>query len=143
MRFLRVGSSPSRYLCDFLRHFVSSTFDGKMTLRLPHTAVAALLIAAGLILVPLHFGAQDASSKRKLVSHESPAYPPLARNMALEGVVKAEVLVSPDGSVKSVNVLGGHPVLAQAAVNTVRHWKWEPASHETHEIVQIRFARPD
>lgn len=114
-----------------------------MTLRLPRTAVAALLIAGGLILVPLHFGAQDSSSKRKLVAHEAPPYPPLARNMALEGVVKADVLVSPDGGVKSVNVLGGHPVLAQAAVNTIRHWKWEPASHETHEIVQIRFARPD
>ncbi len=43
--------------------------------------------------------------------------------MALQGTVKVEALVAPDGSVKTVDIKGGHPVLAQAAVNTVRHWR--------------------
>jgi len=63
--------------------------------------------------------------------------------MALEGVVKAEILVEADGTVKSVTVLGGHPVLAQAAAHTMQRWKWEPSSHETHEVVQIKFSRPE
>jgi len=63
--------------------------------------------------------------------------------MALAGVVKAEVLVAPDGSVKSVDVRGGHPVLAQAAMNAVRRWKWEAAVHESHEYVEVKFSPPE
>jgi TonB family protein len=59
--------------------------------------------------------------------------------MALEGVVKVDTLVAPDGSVKSVEVKGGHPVLTQAALNAVRRWRWEPAAHESHEVVEIKF----
>jgi len=59
--------------------------------------------------------------------------------MALQGTVKLEVLGSPDGSVKETQIKGGHPVLAQAAVNSVRRWKWEPAAHETHETVEVKF----
>jgi outer membrane biosynthesis protein TonB len=60
--------------------------------------------------------------------------------MALEGIVKVEALVAADGSVETVDVKGGHPVLAQAAANAVRRWKWEAASHESHELVELKFA---
>ncbi len=60
--------------------------------------------------------------------------------MALQGTVKIEAVVSPDGTVKETQIKGGHPVLAQAAVNSVRHWKWEPAAHESHETVEVKFA---
>lgn len=60
--------------------------------------------------------------------------------MALQGVVKVDALVAPDGTVKSVEIKGGHPVLAQAAANTVRRWKWEPALRESHELVEVRFS---
>jgi TonB family protein len=60
--------------------------------------------------------------------------------MALAGIVRVEAVVSPDGSVKAVAVKGGHPVLAQAAVNAVRKWKWEPASQESREAVEVKFS---
>jgi TonB family protein len=60
--------------------------------------------------------------------------------MALQGTVKVDALVSADGSVKSVEIKGGHPVLAQAAMNTVRRWKWEPAARESHGLVEVRFS---
>jgi len=41
--------------------------------------------------------------------------------------------------VKSVEVKGGHPLFVQAAQNALREWKWEPAAHETDEIVELRF----
>jgi TonB family protein len=84
--------------------------------------------------------AQQAASARKLVQHSAPAYPALARSMALEGVVKVDALVAPDGSVKDVAIKGGHPVLAQAAVKTVRTWRWEPAAQESHEVVEVKFS---
>jgi TonB family protein len=59
--------------------------------------------------------------------------------MGLAGIVKIEVLVAPDGAVESAEVKGGHPVLAQAAVNAVRKWKWEPAAHETRQLLEVKF----
>jgi len=103
--------------------------------------VGALLLAAVVCcLVPLHSVSQEASTKRKLLDHSAPAYPALARNLAIEGIVKLDALVAPDGTIKSMEVKGGHPVLAQAALNTVRNWRWEPAPRETHEILEIKFA---
>ena len=99
-----------------------------------------LTIVSGLlILAPQRSRAQQPDSARKLVARTPAPYPPLARAMALQGTVKIEVLVSPDGAVKETQIKGGHPVLAQAAVNSVRHWKWEPAAHETHETVEVKF----
>jgi len=99
-----------------------------------------LLVAVfgALMFGPALAGAQAGS--RKLVLRTAPVYPELARSMALQGVVKVEAVVAPDGSVKDVAVKGGHPVLAQAAVNTVRRWKWEPTAHESREVVEVKFS---
>ena len=102
--------------------------------------VGTLLLAAALYLFPQHSYSQDSSAKRRLISQTAPVYPPLAKNMALQGTVKVEAVVSPDGTVKDVQIKGGHPVLAQAAVNTVRSWKWDAAPRESHEIVEVKFA---
>ena|SRR5208282_821478 len=87
--------------------------------------------------------AQKDPAKRKILNYAPPAYPTLARTMALSGVVKVDALVAADGSVKAIDIKGGHPVLAQAAANTVRHWKWETTAHESHELVEIRFSPPE
>jgi TonB family protein len=76
---------------------------------------------------------------RKLLAHPSPQYPALARTMNLSGTVKLEAVVGPNGSVKSIDVKGGSPVLAQSAQFAVRVWKWEKADHETVEPVEIHF----
>jgi TonB family protein len=101
--------------------------------------VGKLLLAALILIVPIHSQSQGAA-KRRLVSQSAPIYPTLARSMALQGTVKVEALVAPDGSVKTVDIKGGHPVLAQAAVNTVRRWRWEPAARESHEVVEVKFS---
>jgi TonB family protein len=84
--------------------------------------------------------AQESSTPaRKIVSRVSPQYPPLARTMNLQGNVRVDVLVAPNGTVKSVEVKGGHPLLGQAAQNAIREWKWEAGPHETHEIIELKF----
>ena len=50
-----------------------------------------------------------------------------------------ELLVTADGRVKDVKVLGGNPVLVQAAVAAVKKWKYEPASEESTIVVKIDF----
>ncbi len=105
---------------------------------LQHGAVGALLLAV-LAIAPFGSQAQEAAGRRKLLDHVAPAYPALARSMGIEGVVRVDAVVAPDGSVKAIDVKGGHPVLAQAAANAVRQWHWEPSLHESHELVQVKF----
>jgi TonB family protein len=79
-------------------------------------------------------------SIRKVVTRVVPQYPNLARTMRIQGgSVKVEAVVAPDGSVRTVEIKGGHPVLAQAAHDAVRNWKWAPATKETRELIEIKF----
>jgi TonB family protein len=66
-------------------------------------------------------------------------YPQLARTMSLKGTVRLEALVLPNGTVKSVQVKGGNPLLVQSAQNAIREWKWVKAEHETTELVEFKF----
>jgi TonB family protein len=78
-------------------------------------------------------------AERKAVGKVPAVYPEIATRNHIRGVVKLEVVVREDGSVKSAKVLGGNPVLIEAATDAVRKWKFAPASRETVEVVQIRF----
>ena len=101
-------------------------------------AVAAALFAfTGLAIAQSAPASQ--SSDRKVVQRVTPDYPELARRMQIKGVVKVEVVVRPNGTVKSTRVLGGSPVLVDAAVAAVGKWKFEIAQAETTEIVQVLF----
>lgn len=79
---------------------------------------------------------------RKIKARVEPRYPALARQLKLSGKVKIEVRVSPDGRVKATRVLGGSPVLANAALDAVRMWRYETSSKETAEIVELDFRDP-
>jgi TonB family protein len=103
-------------------------------------AVVVLILSLALIVVPSRTDAQIAAeSARKVVNRVVPAYPDMARSMNLRGNVKVEVVVGPSGAVKSVEIKGGHPVLAKSAENAVFKWKWESAARETRELVEIKF----
>jgi TonB family protein len=104
------------------------------------TAILTLLFASMAVICPQKsFSQDDSESKRKVTSRVMPEYPEMARRMSLKGVVKVEAMVGSNGVVKTVEIRGGHPVLAQAAVMAVRKWKWEPSSHDTKEPVEVRF----
>ncbi|MGA8622233.1 MAG: energy transducer TonB [Candidatus Sulfotelmatobacter sp.] len=102
-------------------------------------ALAAFAFASLLMLFSNYVCAQQPSVGRKLVAQVVPQYLGLARTMNIQGTVRLDMLVASNGKVTSVEVTGGHPVLAQSAQNAPRQWKWEPAPHETHEIVEMKF----
>ena len=62
--------------------------------------------------------------------------------MNIRGIVKVEAQVAPNGTVKTVVVKGGHPILVQSAVTAVGHWKFEPSPHDTKELIEIKFDLP-
>jgi TonB family protein len=97
-----------------------------------------LLLALALTSPYLH-GQEVSANARIVVRKVPPSYPALARKMSIKGAVKLEVVVEPDGSVKSITATGGHPLLVQAAQDAIRQWKWQPASHETLESIEVRF----
>lgn len=103
-------------------------------------AAVAVLLAVASVFVPGSSRAQDsAESSRKILLKVPPVYPTLARSMNIHGLVKVEAEVNPNGTVKSVQVKGGHPLLTQSAVTAVGHWKFEPGPHATKELIEIKF----
>jgi TonB family protein len=80
------------------------------------------------------------ASGRKVTSRVAPNYPDLAKKMHLQGTVKIEATVRPNGTVRATKVLGGNPVLMESASDAVKQWKFESTPGETNEVVQITFA---
>jgi TonB family protein len=97
--------------------------------------------AAALFAVSLAFAQQATveEGKRKAKTKVTPVIPELARRMNISGKVKIEVLIAPDGHVKSSRAMGGHPVLVQTCLDAVKDWKFEPAPEETTQVVEFDF----
>jgi TonB family protein len=62
----------------------------------------------------------------KAIVRRTPDYPPLGKQIRLEGSVSVEVMIAPDGHVESVRAVSGHPLLASAALAAARGWRFEP-----------------
>ena len=77
--------------------------------------------------------------ERKIVDKVAPVYPALARRMNMKGVVKLEVVVRANGTVRSAKIVGGNPVLVDSAAEAVQKWKFEPGANETTGIVEVTF----
>jgi len=61
-----------------------------------------------------------------LVNKVQPVYPPLARQTRAAGTVRLHAIIAKDGSVQQLEVLSGHPLLVQAALDAVRQWRYRP-----------------
>ena len=83
---------------------------------------------------------QTSGGSRTVLKKVVPGYPPLARQVNAKGSVRIEAEVAADGTVKAVNVKGGHPILVDAAQTAIRQWKYAPADHATTELIEIRFS---
>jgi TonB family protein len=64
--------------------------------------------------------------EKLLVHRVEPVYPAEARQARLEGIIALDVVVGRDGSVASMRALNGPEVLARAAMDALRWWKFEP-----------------
>ncbi len=61
-----------------------------------------------------------------LIRRVEPIYPPLARTARIQGSVVLEAIIGKDGTMQRLQVLSGHPILAPAAVEAVRQWRYKP-----------------
>ncbi|MGA7138518.1 MAG: energy transducer TonB [Terriglobales bacterium] len=111
-----------------------------MTLRVLHRVFAVVLLLIGgwaSTSSPKAWGQEETT--RKIKARVEPVYSDLARRMKITGTVKVRVIVAANGSVKTASLIGGHPVLANAALDAVKRWHFEAAPQESTEIVEFRF----
>jgi len=88
---------------------------------------------------PVAWGQEQQEITRKLKSKIPPLYPELARRMNITGVVKVQITVDKTGVIKNTKLVGGHPILANAAMDAVRKWRYESGSDETTGVVEFHF----
>jgi len=99
-----------------------------------------LWVFAIAVLCAIAFAQDEQVSSRKIITKVQPQYPALAHQAHLTGTAKLLAKVNTNGRVESVQVLGGHPLLAQAASAAVSQWRWEPSSDTTQETVVVKFS---
>lgn len=99
--------------------------------KLVEVAAAILVFAFALV--------ATAEDGRAVKSKVAPIYPELAKRMNVSGTVKIQVVVAPNGVVKSAKVIGGHPLLVDPAMDAAKKWRYEPASEETTNVVEFHF----
>jgi protein TonB len=69
---------------------------------------------------------QSGSITRKALTHSvAPVYPTKARNERIQGTVRLHLIIGKDGSVQQADVISGDKLLAQAALDAVRQWKYK------------------
>ena len=78
------------------------------------------------------------------VRNVNPTYPPLARQARIQGVVILQALISKNGDIENLQLISGHPMLAPAAIEAVKQWKYKPylLNGEPVEVetqVQVNF----
>jgi TonB family protein len=108
--------------------------------------LSSVLSSASLLVTPTQAQTQDSASAevkdhggRKVKTAVKPDYPQTARQMHVTGTVRLEATVAPDGKVRDTKVIGGSPLLVQEAVTAVKKWKYEEASKESVETVEVVF----
>ena len=55
-----------------------------------------------------------------------PAYPPLAKQARVSGTVRLIGVIAKDGTMQQLQMVSGHPLLVQAALDAVRQWLYRP-----------------
>jgi TonB family protein len=86
--------------------------------------------------------ATQTAKERKIVAHIAPEYPEALKRLYIGGVVHIKAVVAPNGTVESTELLGGNPILGQAAMKAVKQWKYSHAdSQEALEVTIVFSAR--
>lgn len=75
----------------------------------------------------------------KILNRVQPVYPPLAKQVRVSGTVRLNAVISKDGGIQDLQVVSGHPLLVQAALQAVRQWRYAPTllNGEPVEVVTV------
>jgi TonB family protein len=119
-------------LCCFTR-FKSNILDKSLPVSL------ALLLGIMLSFAPSVLAQSSEKPGRKVISVVKPGYPQTLKDLHIEGLVRLKAIVLPNGSVSTIQVIGGNPILVENAIKAVKNWKYAPAPSQTEEPVVLNF----
>jgi len=129
------------------REVVNGRTNSKRRLPVVFDLGASGLLTLGLVMTSVLLGSvpvaaqthDQNSSDRKVITRVEPEYPDALKRLYIGGVVRVEVLVAPNGVVKSTKLLGGSPILGQSTMKAVKQWKYAPAASEEVLTVKLEF----
>jgi TonB family protein len=84
----------------------------------------------------------------RLLRKVAPVYPPLARAARIQGTVVLSVLINKEGEIGDTKLVSGHPMLAPAAIQAVKQWRYSPAASadkavDAETIARVNFRLAD
>ena len=102
-------------LLSYRRFSNSSMATSPTAISLPKTA-----------LTPNRLAIEGQVELAKIIERGEPVYPPLARQTRVQGTVRLHAIIAIDGSIEELEVISGHPLLIQPALDAVRRWRYAP-----------------
>ena len=88
--------------------------------------ISSTPVAVPKVATPQRVRVSQGVSAGLLVRRVNPTYPPLARQARIQGQVILRAVISKDGSIEGLTLVSGHPMLAPAAIDAVKQWKYKP-----------------
>ncbi len=83
-------------------------------------------VAVPKIQTPQRVRVSQGVSQGLLIHQVRPQYPPLARQARIQGSVILQAVISKDGTIQNLRLVSGHPMLAPAAIDAVKQWRYKP-----------------
>jgi protein TonB len=88
--------------------------------------ISSTLIAVPRVATPQRVRVSQGVTQGLLIRKIQPVYPPLARQARIQGSVLLQAEISKDGTIENLRLISGHPMLAPAAIEAVKQWKYRP-----------------
>ena len=89
-------------------------------------SIASVPAAVPKIATPQKVRVSSGVAQGNLIHDVKPPYPPLARQARIQGTVVLQAVIGKDGAIQNLRVVSGHPMLAQAALDAVKQWRYKP-----------------
>jgi protein TonB len=109
--------------------------------------IGSTMAAVPKVATPQRVRVSQGVSQGLLIRKVTPNYPPLARQARIQGQVVLQAEISKEGTIQNLQLISGHPMLAPAAIEAVKQWRYkpyllngEPVAVETQVVVNFSLS---
>jgi periplasmic protein TonB len=88
--------------------------------------ISSTPVAVPKVATPQRVRVSQGVTQGLLIRKIQPAYPPLARQARIQGSVLLQAVISKEGAIENLRLISGHPMLAPAALEAVKQWRYKP-----------------
>ena len=109
--------------------------------------ISSTPVAVPKVATPQRVRVSTGVSTGLLIKKVTPNYPQLAKQARIQGQVVLQAEISKDGTIQNLQLISGHPMLAPAAIEAVKQWRYkpyllngEPVAVETQVVVNFSLS---